>query len=104
MRSTIRWLSIADTVNRTASERRSPAASQVVRMVRCLRFFTRSSSRTTSAGLSTTGNVCGFFGAGMTASIDHVLCSVTRERTRRAETTMTRVAGVSCFSFVKWSW
>ena len=47
-------------------------------MVRCLGFFTLSSNRTTSAGLSTTGNLCGFFGAGMTASIDHVFCSVTR--------------------------
>ena len=50
-----------------------------------------SSSRT--IGRATTGRLR------LDGSID-VLCTCDR----RAETTMTRVAGVSCFSFVKWSW
>lgn len=43
-RSVIRWLSIASTVSRTASEIRKPAASHVVRITQCLCATTASRS------------------------------------------------------------
>jgi hypothetical protein len=42
-----------------------------------LGVFTQSRNWTTSAGLSTTGKVCGVFGAGITASTAHGFWSVT---------------------------
>ena len=40
-------------------------------------WVTLSRNCTTSSGLSTTGKVCGFFGAGITVSIRHGFLSVT---------------------------
>ncbi len=70
-------------------------------MTRCLGILTRSRNRTTSARLSTTGNVLGILGAGITAFTDHGFCSVTVYRKRSAATATTMDAGANGFSVVK---